>query len=88
MGRANRPKPDGRKVSGNVVATQTINVMLSRVADANMSVTIISNQLLPEAAGYISKGISGSHGPKRNIVNRIQGVMAGRVGVDDSLTCA
>ncbi len=27
------------------------------------------------AAGYINRGIRGSHGPKRNIVNSIHGVM-------------
>ena len=59
--------------------THTTVVMVAIVAAAKISVTIASNHQLPAAAGYITRGISGSQGPKRNIVNRTQGVRDRRI---------
>lgn len=59
------------------VASQTMDVMVMMVAQPKMSVTTANNQRLPAAAGYINSGMSGSHGPKRKIVNRIHGVIDG-----------
>ena len=40
---------------------------------ANTTVTATSLPTFSLAAGYINKGINGSHGPNRNMVNNIQG---------------
>ncbi len=60
------------------VASHTIDIMVTIVAEAKMKVMSANNHRLPAAAGYIKSGMSGSQGPKRKIVKRIQGVIEGR----------
>ena len=48
--------------------------MVAIVVAPKTPVTNTTPDELLFAAGYISKGINGSHGPKTKIVKRIQGV--------------
>ena len=50
-------------------------IIVKIVTTPKMAVTITRLHKLPMAAGYISRGISGSQGPKINIVKRTHGVM-------------
>jgi hypothetical protein len=49
--------------------------MVIIVTMANRRDTIIAPEILFSAAGYITKGINGSQGPKTKIRKRIQGVV-------------
>ena len=44
------------------------------VVTPNADATIATPKKLPFAAGYITRGMSGSQGPNTNIMKRIQGV--------------
>ena len=54
---------------------KTMAIMVDSVAAAKTVVTAARPQRLPCAAGYMSKGISGSQGPKTKITNNTHGVM-------------
>ena len=49
--------------------------MVAMVTTEKSSETSITPLILFSAAGYISMGISGSHGPRTKMRNRIHGVM-------------
>ena len=66
--------PSFRKLSP-VEAIRTRTSMVSMVTSPNTKDTCIIPQVLAWAAGYIRMGMSGSQGPRKNITNRIQGVM-------------
>jgi len=55
--------------------TAIIVSMVRIVAKPNVTVTKTTPPTLCFAAGYMIRGIKGSHGPKIKIVKRIQGVM-------------
>ena len=58
--------------------------MVAMVMTLKTMVTPITVHAVPLAAAYMTIGINGSHGPKRKIVNNIQGVSDGaesQVGV-------
>jgi len=44
------------------------------VVNPKINVVIATFIILPLAAGYITRGISGSHGPNINIIKRTHGV--------------
>jgi len=48
--------------------------MVDMVVKAKTDATTATPTMLCSAAGTITSGISGSHGPKTNMVNNIQGV--------------
>jgi len=48
--------------------------MVVIVTTLNVAATITVPEILIFAAGYINNGIKGSHGPKRKITKRTQGV--------------
>jgi len=53
----------------------TIPSIVTMVKRENTNDTITTPQILDCAAGYISIGINGSHGPNTKIVNSIHGVI-------------
>ena len=53
---------------------QTIVIIVPTVVRANTDATRATAVILPLAAGYMMRGISGSQGPNTNIVKRIYGV--------------
>jgi len=48
--------------------------MVDIVAKPKTDETRMTPEILCFAAGYMTNGMRGSHGPKTNMVNRIQGV--------------
>ena len=53
----------------------TTDIIVPMVTTENSIETIKAPAILLSAAGYITKGINGSHGPKTKIRKRIQGVV-------------
>ncbi len=53
---------------------KTIDSMVPMVTNPKTEATMATLSILFVAAGYIMRGIRGSHGPKTNTVNRTHGV--------------
>ena len=53
----------------------TIDIIVAIVTIEKRIDTVIAPEILCSAAGYITRGISGSHGPKTKMRNKIQGVV-------------
>jgi len=56
--------------------SRTITSIVLNVVIVNTPTTTSMPEILLFAAGYISKGIKGSHGPRTKTVNKIHGVIS------------
>ena len=67
-------RPSGRKLIPQEETAMRISIV-SIVMQPKARATKITPEILCFAAGYMIKGINGSHGPNIKIVKRIQGVI-------------